>query len=202
VSRLRRFGSRRGSSDGQALIEFTVIVPVFMLLMTGLLEFGMVFAHHLTLEYGTREGARTGAALANGDGDTTVCATIDPSIVAAVERVLKAPGSPVVLSDVSQISIWRSNASGQAVAGALNLWKYTGPGTGPLVDGVKLSFSPASEPWSACSRIKGPNGDSVGVSLTYRYQMITPLANIMGFFGGPGAQSLQMDDETVMALHP
>ena len=41
-----------------------MIVPLFLLFLLGLLEFGMVFDHVLTISYATREGARTGAALA------------------------------------------------------------------------------------------------------------------------------------------
>jgi Flp pilus assembly protein TadG len=184
------------------LIEFTMLVPVFLMLLTGLLEFGMVFAHHLTLEYGTREGARAGAALGDGSGDATVCSTIDPQIIAAVERVIAAPGSPITVAEVSQISIWQSDANGAPVAGQVNVWSYTGPGTGPLVDGAKLRFTETSNTWSPCTRVRGPRGDSIGVSLSYRYQMITPLSSVMGFFGGPGATSLRMDDATIMALHP
>ena len=55
-------------SPGQGLVEFADVVPVFVLLLLGMLEFGFAFSHHLTLEYATREGARVGAALANGDG--------------------------------------------------------------------------------------------------------------------------------------
>jgi hypothetical protein len=179
-----------------------MLVPVFLMLLTGLLEFGMVFSHHLTLEYGTREGARAGAALGDGAGDSATCATIDPQIVAAVERVIVAPGSPIDVAEVSQIRIWRSDANGAPVTGQINVWSYTGPGTGPTVDGNRLRFSQTSQSWSPCSRIRGPRGDSIGVSLSYRYRMITPLSTVMAFFGGPGATSLRMDDATVMALHP
>ena len=43
-----------------------MVVTVVMLLLLGMLEFGFVFDQHLTLEYASREGARVGAALANG----------------------------------------------------------------------------------------------------------------------------------------
>ena len=53
---------------GQGLVEFAVLVPMFMLLLMGMLEFGLAFSHHQTLQYATREGARAGAALSNGGG--------------------------------------------------------------------------------------------------------------------------------------
>ena len=48
------------------MVEIAYVVPLFMFILLGILEFGFVFNHHLTLEYATREGARAGAALADG----------------------------------------------------------------------------------------------------------------------------------------
>jgi hypothetical protein len=198
----------RPRSLGQAVTEFAIVVPVFLIILTAILEFGMVFNHHLTLEYATREGARTGAALSDGGGNAGVCGTIDAEIVAAVQRVMTAPGSAVVLSRVSQISIWRSTSSGQPDNSVgIFTWSYTGPIiSNPTVDGALLSFSPPNPlpaTWRPCSRVSGgATPDSIGVSLTYTYQMSTPLAGLLRFVGGPGAGSLTMTDRTVMALNP
>ena len=196
-----------GRQRGQALVEFSILLPVFMIVTTGLLEFGLVFNNHLTLEYATREGARTGAALADGKGDQATCDTIDAQIVAAVQRVLDAPGSPIDLSSVSNISIWRATASGQPDGSVgIFVWTYTGPNSGPSVDGKALSYSPPNPlplTWQPCSRnAGGSTPDSIGVSLAYTYHMATPLAALLAMVGGPGATTLPMTDQTVMALNP
>ena len=88
-----------------------MVITVIMLMLLGMVEFGFLFDHHLTLEYATREGARVGAALANGGGPITPgCATelaasakVDQQIVAAVQRVITSPGSAVVPSRVAEI---------------------------------------------------------------------------------------------------
>ena len=46
-----------------------MVITVMMLLLLGMLEFGFIFDQHLTLEYSSREGARVGAAMANGSTD-------------------------------------------------------------------------------------------------------------------------------------
>lgn len=190
----------RRSAAGQAVVEFAIILPTFILVLFGMLEFGMVFDHHLTLEYSTREGARTGSALADGGGDATVCSGIDAQIVAAVQRVLAAPGSPIDVSRVSQISIWRATAQGvpDTTVGVFT-WTYTGANTGPLVDGQRLSFSPPSPlpaTWRPCSRnAGGSTPDSIGVSLQYSYATSTPILTILG-------AQLPMTDKTVMSLNP
>ena len=50
-----------------------MLVPVFLLILLGLLEFGFVFDHAMTINYATREGARSGAAFAPGNTTTMIC---------------------------------------------------------------------------------------------------------------------------------
>jgi TadE-like protein len=184
-------------------VEFSLIVPLFLLILLGMIEYGFVFTHDLTVEYATREGARAGAALANGGG-TLGCGagqspnwtTVDPLVIAAVERVLTSPGSQVVISRVSKIVIYKANpTTGADDQGYREVW--TDPsGTGNFVQ------QPGSSNWKACSRSNAaPTPDSLGVSLTYTYNFVTPLAAVLGFFGG-GNPTLTLTDRTVMLLEP
>lgn len=195
---------RRDRSRGQALVEFSVLVPAFMLILFGMLEFGFVFTHNLTLEYATREGARTGAALADGGGNAAICATIDPQIIAAVERVLTSPGSPIDETQVTTIQIWKATAAGVATnAAQTSTWNY-GTGGAPTVDGFQLHYhETSSSTWTPCTRNNGASPDSVGVSLTYNYNMVTPLSSVARFFGGGASTGIiPMADRTIMALNP
>ena len=203
---------RPDDARGQSLVEFTLIVPVFLMILFGMIEFGFVFTHDLTVEYATREGARAGAALANG-GDTvctgTAWKTVDPLVIAAVERVLQSPGSQVVVSSVSQIVIYKANpTTGANDQGAQNVWTYS-PGGGPIPLGSTdhLNFVDSSYPngdaWKACNRSNAlPSPNSIGVSLTYTYAFQTPLSSILRYFGGSGGASLTITDRTVMQLNP
>lgn len=205
---------------GQALVELAVILPVFLLILTGTIEFGFVFTHNLTLEYATREAARAGAALANGGGALGCGAgqspnwtDVDPLIIAAAERVLESPGSHVISSNVSQIVIYRVDSSGNPVAGTSNTWSYS-QGAGPVPQGTTValnyvdaqySANPAAnnDAWKACARSNSlPNPDAVGVRLVYTYQFQTPLAAVLRFFHGNGGATFTMTDRTVMQLNP
>jgi hypothetical protein len=191
---------RGAGSRGQGMVEFSMVVPVFLLLLVGMLEFGFAFTHDQTLAYATREGARTGAAF--GDGSTSYpCATanFDAPIIAAVERVLASPGSPIDMTGVTEIDIFLAKSDGSATAGSVNVWK---PGSGPTVDGKVLDFKATSQPWTPCSRKNDVNPDALGVSINYSYQYQTPLAGILRFFGPSGPAGLQMSDRTVMNLNP
>ena len=77
------------------------------------------------------------------------------------------------------------------------------PGAGPVVDGQALDFvQSGATGWTACSRDNGGTPDSLGVSLKYRYTMVTPLGAVLGFFGPGGATGVDIGDRTVMALNP
>ena len=189
----------RDRGRGQGLVEYAMTVPVFLLILLGMLEFGFAFSHHLTMEYSTREGARTGASLANGS-DQVDCNIVDDQVVAAVQRVLTGAGSQVSLARVGEIHIYRAGTNGEELS-PVNIWK---PGGGPTVDGVALKFRNITSGWNACSRknttvSSSDRVDSIGVSITYDYDFVTPLGSLMGIVG---TAKLHMTDRTVMSLNP
>ncbi len=196
---LRRRHER--TERGQGLVEFAMLVPLFMLLLLGLLEFGFVFDHTMTVSYATREGARSGAAFAQGNATTIPCADIDKNIVAAVQRVLKAPGSLVKISNITNITIYEAQTNGTPVANRSNVWTYSA-GAGPSVDGANLDFVQGAVQWNACTRDNDSSPASLGVSIVYDYRFVTPLSAALGFFGPPGGAGLTIRDRTVMALNP
>jgi Flp pilus assembly protein TadG len=55
---------RKNGEKGQALVEFTLLVPIFLLLLFAIIDFGMGFYSWITVTNGAREGARLGAVLA------------------------------------------------------------------------------------------------------------------------------------------
>jgi hypothetical protein len=204
VIRMRR-DPRREGARGQGLVEFAMLVPLFMLLLLGMLEFGFVFDQTMTISYATREGARSASAFASGNGTTLPCADVDKNIIAAVQRVLAADGSRIDLSRVSEIRIYRAQTDGTPFTGTSNnnIWSYNAGG-GPTVDGTALDFSFASGSWSACTRdsswTSGAAPDSIGVAVEYSYPFVTPLGMVINAAGN--GTGLPISDRTVMALNP
>jgi Flp pilus assembly protein TadG len=65
---IRRFKDRDG---GAAMIEFAVVMPLLLLLVLGIIEFGFILAQMNEVRHGAREGARYAAVSRpdyNGDG--------------------------------------------------------------------------------------------------------------------------------------
>jgi Flp pilus assembly protein TadG len=56
--RLPRFRRGRAKSIGQSLVEFTVLLPVLLIMISGLIEFGIMLNYYLDLIDAAREAAR------------------------------------------------------------------------------------------------------------------------------------------------
>ena len=201
---------RRAAERGQGLLEFVAILPLFAVLLLGVLELGTAFSHHTSLEYATREGARAGAALANGGGSlgcgagqSPQASTVDPLIIEAVQRVLESPGSPIIMANVTEIRIYKATATG-AEAGPANSWVYAAAG-GPVPadSSDPLDFRPNGvQGWAACSRLNTNPADRLGVSISYTYRFTTGLTQVLTFIGVTTGPTWGLTDHTVMNLNP
>lgn len=56
---------RRDAEAGAAIIEFALVLPILILLVFGIIEFGYAFYQKEVLTNATREGARYGIIMAN-----------------------------------------------------------------------------------------------------------------------------------------
>jgi Flp pilus assembly protein TadG len=65
----RAMTGRRRREDGQALIELALILPIFLLMLLGIVQFGSVFRDYIALTDATRVGARQ-ASVARSLGGT------------------------------------------------------------------------------------------------------------------------------------
>ncbi|MEP7216672.1 MAG: TadE family protein [Anaerolineaceae bacterium] len=61
--RATRVGLRRlrSTETGQSLVEFAMVLPLFLVLLFGLVDFGRAFYSWMLITNAAREGARTGA---------------------------------------------------------------------------------------------------------------------------------------------
>lgn len=97
----------RRRSQGQALVEFAVVVPLFLLLMLGLIDFSRLLFSYISLANGTREMARVVALSANTDANWPIDAfnnltvlggamnaATDSVIVAVYDQTGVLQGSP------------------------------------------------------------------------------------------------------------
>jgi len=48
------------NQKGQALVEFAIVIPILLLIVMGILQFGLMLNSYLAIENAAREGARAG----------------------------------------------------------------------------------------------------------------------------------------------
>ena len=196
---------RRALSEdsGQSVVELAFLFTFLMIpLVFGMIEMGYVLSSHLTVTAAAREGARMGSNLANGGGDlgcgtgqSPNWTTVDPQVIASIERALRGSGSFITLSDVIEFRLYLADASGNETPAEVNVWTYSA-GAGPVVDGSALDFVEASAPWRACERDNVIPADGFGVTVRYLHRAKGPIGQFL-----PGLATFTLRDTTVMALN-
>jgi len=96
---LTRFAKRE---DGQAVVEFALIMPFLLLFLVGIIEFGRAWNQHEVLTDATREGARQAAIYDEAGAVTT------DSIDNVIGRVL---ASNHMAPDSAQITLTNWNGA-------------------------------------------------------------------------------------------
>lgn len=80
------------SEKGQSLVEFALVIPILVMLILGIVDFGRIYHVYLTLDHAGREAAR---AASIGKDDTTiksVAVNDATSIKLTSDKVAISPG--------------------------------------------------------------------------------------------------------------
>jgi Flp pilus assembly protein TadG len=103
---LKRITRQRGKGeDGQSLVEFALVLPIFLLVLFAIVDFGMAFHAWIAVTNSAREGARLGSVRAPAvDIEQRVRDTADTldqdDLIVTVTNAQGQPGESVVV-DVS-----------------------------------------------------------------------------------------------------
>jgi Flp pilus assembly protein TadG len=94
---------------GQSLAEFALVVPIFLLLIFAIVDFGMGFHAYITVTNSAREGARVGAVGSDAATiETRVRDTADSlnqaNLTVTVTNAQGTPGESVVVDTSYQYS--------------------------------------------------------------------------------------------------
>jgi hypothetical protein len=192
-------------------VEFALVLPFFAVLVVSVAEVGLIFGAMQSIGYASRDGARVGAALAQGNNcgspPNPAIPDVDAIAVGAAQRILKSPDSGIKLPRIEQIRIFRADSAGREIADDVNEWSYLGPGLGPDVDPAagteRIDFQQDVLEWPACTRVSGgPSGpDFIGMTVRYRYDFVTPMGAVLDALSG-GNLSVTLSETTVMAVNP
>jgi hypothetical protein len=159
-------------------------MPLFVLLMMGVLEFGFLYNSLLTIQFAARQGVSAAAQAGGVDG-------ADCSILNAIEHALSPP---VDRAQVSYVDIFLSDADGDAVAGVVNHYVRTGALDCPGLDTQPYSLAGAEGyPQTTRKDALSEGLDVVGVRIGYLYVGTTPV--------GAG-QTWSLSDGATLRMEP
>ncbi len=136
-----RRGRRIG--NGQSLVEFAGVFPVFMLVLSGILDFGFMLYSRMTVISATREGAR--AAITQADDVTVIPARVQNAVDSAVSGTGLTSGNvstPIVTCVRSGGSCDFNSVAGAKPGDSVNVTvTYTYNSFFPLLFGSTFNLS-------------------------------------------------------------
>lgn len=170
---------RRPRTRGQALVEFALVIPIFLIVALGLVEFAFVFNAVLATNFASRTAALLAAEAGDGVGSDCV-------ILQSVEREM---GAPVDKNRILQVDIYWADANGAQIANNVTTYTRGGTKTCNYPDGTSITvpYTNTIDNYPEASRCNvlagcggGHNGvDTIGVRITYSHQWKTPLNNFL-----------------------
>lgn len=171
---------------GAVAVEAALITPFFIMLLVGIIEFGMFFKDYLSVASAVRAGARTASA--------------EPRMTTyaqdAVNSVM-AEGTAFARGNVQEMWVYKANPTNKYPVGASNF-------TGGCTTCIKFTwngttFSPTYSNWlaanqSACAKSStNPAGpDRVGVYMKVRHNAFTKFV----------FTSITIEDTAVLSFEP
>jgi Flp pilus assembly protein TadG len=184
------------SGRGQALVEFALVFPIFIVLLLGIIEFAFLFNALLSVNYSARDAAL--AAAEAGDGTGADCVILD-----AVDAAIGAPTSD---SRIVTVEIYKATAAGVMI-GSPTTFARGGTTSGATcgTTGLSVPYTRTANGYpevSRCNVLAGcPSGsttvDNVAVRVTYTHTYVTPLQNFLG-----GGATLTFNRTSIMRMEP
>ena len=183
-----RRGTRRGAERGAALVEFVLILPIFVLVVFGTIEFASAYNDASVVADAARAGGRIGSTAPGTDYTSTTSVNI---VTTRVETVVKS------LPAGSAKELWVYEANNKGFPGSAG---NTGWGSCPSGTCVKYLWNNTTKVWDYASgsylatnqNACGTSPDELGIRVVASHSMLTKL------FG----TSFQLDDKTVFRFEP
>jgi hypothetical protein len=178
----RRRRRRRG--EGQSLVEFALVIPIFLLLMLSIVEFAFVFNAILQTNFASRNAALIAAEAGSSLGADCV-------ILLNVENDF---GAPADRTRITSVQVYWSDQNGVQIGSNVTTYNRTGSFNCPLPDGttIALPYTQAGNGYpeaARCNLLAGCGGthtglDMIGVRIGYSHIWKTPLDNFINQGGG------------------
>lgn len=173
-----------GSRDrGAVAVEAAIITPLLLVLVLGIVEFGLVFKDKLTMSSSVRAGARIASA--------------EPRVAtfaADAARSVAKSSTALNMADVKKMWVYKADSAGYPLGGGAAFSSCTSCVTYRW-DGTTKTFVQVSNSWASGSQNACPGDslhDSVGVYLEVEHKAVSNF-----FF-----RTMTLREHVVMSLEP
>jgi hypothetical protein len=188
------------------LVEFALVIPIFLLLFMAIVEFAFVFNAILSVNFAARNAALIAAEAGNAiNSDCIILASVESDVSAPADR-----------ARISRVDIYRSTLTGAVWAGSTPTSYTRGgsktctyPDRPPITVPYQIVAGPSGDGYpeiDRCNILKGckidthgvthTGVDHVGVKISYNHPYKTPIRTL---FSGP---SLSFDRANSMRMEP
>ncbi len=170
----------RDSERGASLVEFSLVLPILLVIVFGILEMGMAFGTKITVGSAAQEGARVASFKGND---------LDADCV-ALESTIAELGNEV--DQVTMIRIYRVDSAGNREP--LNTNTYTYGGVGDINDCTKWNGTVL---WPSTDRkvtVGTTPLDVLGVEVASTHQWVTQFPPFTGV--------IDVAESTIVRLEP
>jgi Flp pilus assembly protein TadG len=203
-----RFRRRTDRGGGQTLVEFALILPLFMVLLLGVIEFAFMFNATLAINFASRNASLIAAeAGSQSTADCAILSKIESDIGAPLDKNMTA------ITGIQSVTIYKADRAGNPT-GAANVYTRTGsmtctgftPSSLPYTLGVSTYPMGEAPTGGRCDVLAGCSPtipmDSIGVKIVYRYAFHTPLSNLVSFLPGASQGYVEFSWSNVMRMEP
>jgi TadE-like protein len=183
---------------GAVMVEMAIVVPIFILLLFGMLEFGMAFKDKLAMSHAVTQATRNAALRGNENvADIEILNAFDTGLAAAT-----------TIDAVQYVDIFRA-----APDGTPQIWDRYVPDGSPcgwspcpdpeVVSGPVVYGSPADYPPCGRDTALDPSDgvDTIGVRVVYNH---TWISGVLGFSTSTWSETARarIEPETFSATDP
>ena len=170
----------KSKQGGQGLVEFAVVLPVFLLVLFGIFDAGFLVYHNSALSQGAREGARVAATEAGWVGVPGNACVDNASQIGAGNPGAHVCPPNVAAFDADIVSAVNRMTVGLGPVTAVHLSCNAGGVDDPVPSG-DWTDAPGGDGNGCQDSSASTAGDLVSVRVEYTYNTFTPF--ISSIFG-------------------
>ncbi len=127
---------RRSRTRGQSLVEFALVIPLFLLILSGIMDFGFLLYSRMTVINAAREGARVATTMTEDAG--TIPSAVSSQVSAAAGGLTVNTTSCRVPKGSTSCSGFGGTEAGDSVRVTVT---YTHHAFFPLLFGTSIPMS-------------------------------------------------------------